>query len=356
MDAHVKNIVTFKNPSSEDAYGKWSLEKTGEEDMIPSSVFFRQTTSNKTEYSLTRIACERLLHQNSGRILSIGNQENFNLSDLKFLQDTEQIHIVENEEEEKDTLREVSVIHFDLNKNQRLPFQDDFFDAVIIDSTVGNLRQPIEIFRDVSRILKPEGIFIVIFIHPHFSKNMTRMWAMGDDFDHITLIDSFFEYSNAFTSFSLASLYYMNSNLEWTKNGIPPDPDVQDYVHVSWAYKEDVPEKVIQSAPFPTLEKSKPINREDIRYDENGRPFCPHCGNLMHPYHPPVTVFEIDYGVSEAFVCFENDCDYYKRSRNWMRAQGIPGYTYRFMINPDNGAFGPIPDNLFNGLSSCRAD
>ena len=95
---------------------------------------------------------------------------------------------------------------------------------------------------------------------------------------------------------------------------------------------------------------------DDIRFDPSGRPSCPYCGGLMGRYAPPVTVFEIDYGVSELYVCFDDRCGYYRRSRRWMSSQGHPGFTYRFMLNPETGETGPLPDNLLGGLRSCRID
>ena len=54
------------------------------------------------------------------------------------------------------------IIH-DLNKDSELPFSDNTFDAVICTVSVDYLTQPVEVFKEVQRILKPGDVFIVIF-------------------------------------------------------------------------------------------------------------------------------------------------------------------------------------------------
>ncbi|MGO9118098.1 MAG: methyltransferase domain-containing protein [Desulfomonilaceae bacterium] len=52
------------------------------------------------------------------------------------------------------------VIH-NLNSDPLLPFPDNRFDVVVNTVSLDYLTQPLEVFREVSRVLKPDGLFIV---------------------------------------------------------------------------------------------------------------------------------------------------------------------------------------------------
>jgi SAM-dependent methyltransferase len=51
------------------------------------------------------------------------------------------------------------VVH-DLNADPRLPFDDGSFDDVVCCVSIDYLTRPIEVFRDVSRVLRPGGRFV----------------------------------------------------------------------------------------------------------------------------------------------------------------------------------------------------
>ena len=54
-----------------------------------------------------------------------------------------------------------AVIH-DLNENPALPFPDNTFDAVICSVSVDYITKPVEVFKEVQRILKPGGRYIFL--------------------------------------------------------------------------------------------------------------------------------------------------------------------------------------------------
>lgn len=54
------------------------------------------------------------------------------------------------------------VIH-DLNRDPRLPFEDARFDLVVNTVSVDYLTRPLEVFAEVGRVLKPDGLFLVVF-------------------------------------------------------------------------------------------------------------------------------------------------------------------------------------------------
>jgi SAM-dependent methyltransferase len=89
------------------------------------------------------------------------------------------------------------VVH-DVNANPQLPFDDNLFDAVVLTVSIQYLTQPIEVFRHVNRILKPGGLFAVIFSNRMFPTKAVAVWrAMGDD-QHFKLVNSYFHYAGNF--------------------------------------------------------------------------------------------------------------------------------------------------------------
>jgi SAM-dependent methyltransferase len=88
-----------------------------------------------------------------------------------------------NELEANDRLDE-HVLH-DLNRNVRLPFPDKTFDAVINTVSVDYMTRPMESFRDVARILKPGGLFLVLFSNRMFEAKATRVWRQSSEDERV---------------------------------------------------------------------------------------------------------------------------------------------------------------------------
>ncbi len=54
------------------------------------------------------------------------------------------------------------VVH-DLNADPRMPFDDDAFDHATCCVSVDYLTRPIEVFRDLTRVVRPGGLFVCTF-------------------------------------------------------------------------------------------------------------------------------------------------------------------------------------------------
>ena len=67
---------------------------------------------------------------------------------------------------------------------------------------------------------------------------------------------------------------------------------------------------------------------------------CPHCGSRLEKWRvPPEASWSEDF----FFVCFNDDCSYYKDGWVWMKEQYNQGASYRFTINPTTGEATMIP-------------
>lgn len=89
------------------------------------------------------------------------------------------------------------VVH-DLNLDPRLPFDDHAFDAVTCCVSVDYLTRPIDVFRDVARVLRPGGVFACTFSNRCFPTKAIRGWLATDDRGHVAIVEAYFELSGEF--------------------------------------------------------------------------------------------------------------------------------------------------------------
>ena len=83
------------------------------------------------------------------------------------------------------------VIH-DLNANPRLPFNDKAFDAVICSVSVEYLIHPFEVFEEITRVLRPGGVFMVTFSNRWFPPKVIKIWPELHEFERLGLVLEFF--------------------------------------------------------------------------------------------------------------------------------------------------------------------
>ena len=79
------------------------------------------------------------------------------------------------------------VVH-DVNKEPRLPFDDARFDGVILTVSVQYLTRPVEVLRDVCRILRPGGTLVITFSNRMFPTKAVRIWQGCSDEQRMTLV------------------------------------------------------------------------------------------------------------------------------------------------------------------------
>ena len=89
------------------------------------------------------------------------------------------------------------VIH-DLNAQPQLPFADASFNAVVCCVSVDYLTRPVEVFRDVARVLRPNGPFVCTFSNRCFPTKAIRGWLYSSDEQHCEIVAEYFRRSGAF--------------------------------------------------------------------------------------------------------------------------------------------------------------
>jgi SAM-dependent methyltransferase len=110
----------------------------------------------------------------------------------------------------------------DLNLDPVLPLADDRFDGVVICVSVQYLTRPVEVFREIARVLKPGAPLIVTFSNRCFPTKAVRLWQSLNDHDHGRLVALYCEQAGGFDEPNLYDL-----SPQRTLAGVGPDPELR---------------------------------------------------------------------------------------------------------------------------------
>ena len=89
------------------------------------------------------------------------------------------------------------VVH-DVNREPRLPFEDACFDGVILTVSVQYLTRPVEVFREVVRVLRPGGPLVITFSNRMFPTKAVRIWQGCSDEQRMTLVKMYLQRAGGF--------------------------------------------------------------------------------------------------------------------------------------------------------------
>ena len=97
------------------------------------------------------------------------------------------------------------VVH-DLNADPVLPFDDGSFDAVVVTVSIQYLVRPLEVFGEVSRVLRVGASFHVIYSNRMFPTKAVSAWQALDDEGRGRLVASYFTNSGGWDSVRFAEI------------------------------------------------------------------------------------------------------------------------------------------------------
>ncbi len=106
------------------------------------------------------------------------------------------------------------VVH-DLNDDPHLPFPDDRFDAATCCVSIDYLVRPIDVMRDVARVVRPGGQFVCTFSNRCFPTKAIRGWLSASDEQHCAIVARYF---------ALAGGWEPAEAARCTPPGTPGDP------------------------------------------------------------------------------------------------------------------------------------
>jgi len=89
------------------------------------------------------------------------------------------------------------VVH-DLTRDPRLPLDDGEFDACMITVSVQYLTRPVEVFRELARVLKPGAPAAVSFSNRCFPTKAVAIWRGTGHGDHARLVAHYFTQAEGF--------------------------------------------------------------------------------------------------------------------------------------------------------------
>jgi SAM-dependent methyltransferase len=90
-----------------------------------------------------------------------------------------------------------SVVH-DLNCDPRLPFERAAFDGVVCAVSIQYMIDPVAVFQEVGRVLRPGAPFVVSFSNRCFPTKAIAVWLGTSDQQHVELVTAYFEAAGGF--------------------------------------------------------------------------------------------------------------------------------------------------------------
>ncbi len=86
----------------------------------------------------------------------------------------------------------------DLNQNPTLPYEDNSFDVVTCVVSIDYLIDPIQVLKEVRRVLRPGGKVIISQSNRCFPTKAIAMWLQMNDRQHLELINGYLQYAGGF--------------------------------------------------------------------------------------------------------------------------------------------------------------
>jgi SAM-dependent methyltransferase len=91
------------------------------------------------------------------------------------------------------------IVH-DLNAQPRVPLHDRSIDDAVCCVSIDYLVHPIEVIRDVARVLRPGGRFVCTFSNRVFPTKATSGWLMASEDRRCAIVAEYFRQSEVFST------------------------------------------------------------------------------------------------------------------------------------------------------------
>jgi SAM-dependent methyltransferase len=125
----------------------------------------------------------------------------------------------------------------DLNADPTLPYADDRFDGAVICVSIQYLTQPVAVFREIGRVLKPGAPLVIAFSNRCFPTKAIEAWRLLDDSGHAQLVATYAHEAGNFeeaTAYDFSPSTMVRDAIEgrgtpapWIDELLPADPELR---------------------------------------------------------------------------------------------------------------------------------
>ncbi len=245
------------------------------------------------------------------------------------------------------------VLH-DLNRDPCLPFADGTFDVVVNTVSVDYLTRPFEVFHDTGRVLKPGGLFVVIFSSRMFPEKAVKIWREASERERIWMVEDFFAVSGRFER---------PRTFAWQGRPRPSDDKYSflgirgDPVYAVFADRKGG-DPARPPRPLPVFPEEGSVGKEDLARKMSlvKRTLrCPYCGERLRKWQVPDNPF-LELDQEYLFLCFNDNCPYLLGGWDAMHRQGNLGFSHRMMFDPAREICSAVPIATLGSLKEGIVD
>jgi SAM-dependent methyltransferase len=230
------------------------------------------------------------------------------------------------------------VVH-DLNREAHLPFEDGSFDVVLNTVSIQYVVRPVELFLEIARVLRPGGLFLVVFSNRTFATKAVRLWNLCTEHEHLWLVADYFAESGVFED-PRVFLSMGRPRPEYDRHadsGMPSDP-----VFAVWADRVGTPAGR-PPRPDPTTDEDERLDPETLEWRTEAIRHtmrCPYCDEKLSLW--AVSENPMSGWGHDLLVCLNDACPYVVRGWSVMFRQGVVGASYRLCYDPRTERTMPI--------------
>jgi SAM-dependent methyltransferase len=213
--------------------------------------------------------------------------------------------------------------------------------------SVDYLIDPVAVFAEVGRVLKPGGLFLVIFSNRWFEPKVTNIWRRATEPERVFLVERWFKEAGVFstTRTHVSREQPRPSDDRYASFGIPSDP-----IYAVFADRTGGSRKVPRRLPSEAaadhtskLAQRKAFIKETL--------CCPHCDEPLQKWIVPQTPFT-EWPNEYFLMCFNDHCPYFARGWQHMADQGNVGWSCRFMYDDLTDTIHAVPVQSRNALKA----
>lgn len=237
----------------------------------------------------------------------------------------------------------------DLNRDPTLPYDTARFDVVLNTVSVDYLVQPVSVFEEVARVLKPGGLFLVVFSNRMFPKKAVNIWKSSGEQERVMLVQDYFRNAGGFTAPELfvSKGQQRPRDDKYAHLDIPSDPIYAVYAEKEGAAADRPKRRIaIEAATLPSqavIAERKARGKQTLR--------CPYCDQRMKKWRVPQTPFT-EWPEPFFYICFNDACPFLLRGWHTMQQQGNIGFSYRTQYIRERDHFSAIPVRSLGDLRS----